>query len=186
MWGNIKFQQSCLWVVYCVDHIDPQNVYFAFKHWLIIIDFWNLSHLGLFSLQWSQLNAGPLELSHASFVSIDINWGVRFNCGLPIAKRWSEVPLDEMMGKMHCYAIAIASCFHWIIKSLCWSYFSTCVVSVAHFSAGLVVEWEGWNFTGSLNSLHLCNDDGEVELSRLPEVIHCCSHIGELVCARIV
>lgn len=24
---------------------------------------------------------------------------------------------------MHCYAIAIASCFHWIVKSLCWSSF---------------------------------------------------------------
>ena len=32
-----------------------------------------------------------------------------------------------------------------------------------------LVQWWWWSWT--------------VELSRLPEVIHCCSHIGELVCA---
>lgn len=90
-------------------------------------------------------------------------------------KRW--------WGKCIVMLLLLQAAFIESLKACAGAPFFTCVVSVAYFSAGFVVEWEGWNFTDFLNSLHLCNDDGEVELSRLPEVIHCCSHIGELVCA---
>lgn len=120
-------------------------------------------------------------------MSIAINWGVWVAIVVcQQQRRWSEAPLEEMMGKMHCYAIAIASCFHWIVKSLCWSSFfylcCFCSLLFCRLRCGVrrlelhwlsefftLVQWWWWSWT--------------VELSRLPEVIHCCSHIGELVCA---
>ena len=56
-------------------------------------------------------------------------------------RRWSEAPLEEMMGKMHCYAIAILqAALIESLKACAGAPFFTCVVSVAYFSAGFVVE----------------------------------------------
>lgn len=70
-------------------------------------------------------------------------------------KRW--------WGKCIVMLLLLQAAFIESLKACAGAPFFTCVVSVAYFSAGFVVEWEGWNFTDFLNSLHLCNDDGEVE-----------------------
>lgn len=55
-------------------------------------------------------------------------------------RRWSEAPLEEMMGKCIVMLLLLQAAFIESLKACAGAPFFTCVVSVAYFSAGFVVE----------------------------------------------